>query len=175
MVLFAMVMTMTTPFHSRLRVVLLLLVGVALAPAGPASAGAQDTALRAERTITFSTRKAIPLAAKVGPVNVQSVEFQDRGRITGSGGLMGIMRSGIPSEVSTNLRVRFLAENPSADEWAVTFTVEFLDKEGKLIDRITRRSTWEGESKPYEFDHPLLEYVVAAIAQVRVKLDAKLD
>ena len=42
------------------------------------------------------------------------------------------------SETSTTIRGHFLAENPTADDWQVTFTLEFLDKSGKIIDRVTR-------------------------------------
>lgn len=144
---------------------------IALVPS--AAARAQDSALRAERVVPFAAGKSASLNAKVGPVNVQSVEFSDRGRGSGSG-IPGIGRPA-PSETSTTLRAHFLAENPSADEWEVTFTLEFLDKSGKLIDRVVKKSTWEGQSKPYDIDHPILAYVVPSIAEVRIKLEGRLD
>lgn len=133
---------------------------------------AQDASLRAERSLTFVTGKSLDLKAKVGPVIVHSVEFTDRGRGSTSG-LPG-MRS-TPSEMSTTLRGRFAVENPSADEWEVAFTVEFRDKDGKVIDRAVKKSTWEGEAKPYDFDHTILSYVVPQIASVRITLEARLD
>ena len=57
----------------------------------------------------------------------------------------------------------------------MTFTIEFLDKNGKVIDRATKKQKWDGEVKLYDFDHQLLEYVVPLIAQVRIKLEGKLD
>jgi hypothetical protein len=153
------------------RFVLPVLFGAALlAGAGPANA--QDTELRAERVVPFVTGKITPLNAKVGPVHVISVEFSDRGRAAG-GGLPGLRQT--PSEMSTTLRAHFLAENPSRDEWEVTFTLEFLDKAGKIIDRVTKKETWEGQSKPYDLDHPILSYVVPAIAEVRIRLEGRLD
>jgi N-acetylneuraminic acid mutarotase len=77
--------------------------------------------------------------------------------------------------VSTTIRAHFLAENPSTDEWEVTFSMEFLDKAGKVIEKVTKKSSWEGEAKPFDFDHEILEYVVPMIAQVRVKLEGRLD
>jgi hypothetical protein len=136
---------------------------------------AQDSSLRAERVITFTTGKPVPLSAKVGPVNVQSVEFSDRGRAASKGALAALVPGGNLSETSTMLRGHFLVENPSADEWEVTFTVEFLDKSGKLIDKAVKKSAWEGEAKPFDFDHPILQYVVPSIAQVRITLEARLD
>src|SRR5262245_3787812 len=136
-----------------------------------ASLRGQDTSLRAERTVPFTTGKAISLNAKVGPVGVQSVEFSDRGRATS--GLPG--RRTTPPETSTILRGRFMVENPSSDEWEVTFTVEFRDKDGKGIDRAVKKAKWEGQAKPLDFDHTLLAYVVPLIADVRVTLEARLD
>ena len=136
------------------------------------STASQDSSLRAERVVSFATGKSIVLNAKVGPVNVQSVEFSDRGRVTSSG-LPGLRTT--PPETSTVLRGHFLVENPSADEWEVTFTVEFRDKNGRIIDRATKKSTWEGQAKPLDLDHPILAYVVPLIAEVRIALEARLD
>ena len=136
---------------------------------------AQDSSLRAERVVSYTVGKTLPLSAKVGPVIIESVEFTDRGRGSGSAGLTSLVRGGSVSETSTTIRGHFLAENPSADEWEVTFTLEFLDKAGKLIDKATRKAAWEGEAKPYDFDHAILQYVVPSIAQVRIRLEARLD
>jgi len=136
---------------------------------------AQDSSLRAERLVNYTTGKALPVSAKVGPVTVQSVEFTDRGRGSSRGGLAGIVPGGSVSETSTTIRGHFLVENPTADEWEVTFTMEFLDKSGKLIDKAVKKSTWEGEAKPFDFDHPILQYVVPSIAQVRIRLEGRLD
>lgn len=135
---------------------------------------AQESSLRAERTIDFRLGRAQDLKATVGPVRVASVELSDLGRGYGQGRIVGI-KVGIDSEASTTIRAHFLAENPSADEWAVTFSMEFLDKNGALIEKVTKRSTWEGEIKPYDLEHPLLAYVVPLIAKVRIKMEAKLD
>jgi hypothetical protein len=136
---------------------------------------AQDSSLLAERVVTYATGRSISLAAKVGPVNIQSVEFTDRGRGSTPGGFAGIVARGSSSETNTTIRGHFIVENPSADEWEVTFTLDFLDKSGNLIDRATRKASWEGEAKPYNFDHAILQYVVPAIAQVRIKLEGRLD
>jgi hypothetical protein len=159
-------------FHQAVS--LAVAVTVMAAAGGVAATARQDTDLRAQRIVDFALGKPLPLNVKVGPVGIQRVEFSDRGRVSG-GGLTGVVRASVPSEASTTLHARFQAENPSRDEWAVTFTIELLDRSGKVIDRVTKRSTWEGEVKPYEFDHPLLQYAVPLIAQVRITFEAKLD
>ena len=134
---------------------------------------AQDTSLSAERVVSYTVGKTLPLTAKVGPVSIQSVEFSDRGHASG-GGLTGRLRGSV-SDTSTTIRGHFLAENPSADEWEVTFTLEFLDKSGKVIDRATKKASWEGQAKPFDFDHVILQYVVPSIAQVKIRLEGRLD
>ena len=155
----------------------LMTAGAALAITGALVAGgaAQESSLRAERTVDYKTTKAFTLDAKVGPVRIQSAEFSNLGSNYGRGGIGGRMRGGSESEVSTTLRTHFLAENPSSDEWEVTFTIEYLDKAGKVIERVTKKSSWEGEAKPYDFDHEILEYVVPLIAQVQIKMEGRLD
>jgi hypothetical protein len=139
-----------------------------------AGSAAQESSLRAERTIDYKIGKGFDLNAKVGPVRIQTAEFSNLGR-HGRGGIGARMRGGSDSEVSTTLRTHFLAENPSGDEWEVTFTIEYLDKAGKVIERVTKKSSWEGEAKPYDFDHEILEYVVPMIAQVKIKMEGRLD
>ena len=163
--------------HARLvRSVLTSMAGAALLLASAPTHGsaAQDSGLRAERVVDYATGKAFPLDVKVGPVTVQSVEFSDRGR-AGSGGLGSLVRGATVSETSTTIRAHFLAENATADEWEVTFTLEFLDDSGRLIDRATKKSTWEGQAKPTDLDHPILQYVVPSIARVRIRMEARLD
>jgi hypothetical protein len=124
-----------------------------------ATAALQEThSLHAERTVDFQTRKVFDLKAQVGQVRIA-----------------GRMRPGSDSEASTTIRAHFLAENPTSEDWQVSFIVEFLDKNGKVIDRATKKQKWDGEAKPYDFDHQILEYVVPLIAQVRIKLEGKLD
>jgi hypothetical protein len=137
---------------------------------------AQDAhTLHAEKTVDFQTHKIYDLKAQVGQVRIASVELSDLGHNYGSGGIAARMRPGSDSDASTTLRAHFLAENPTSEDWQVTFTVEFLDKAGKVIDRAIKKQKWDGEAKPYDFDHQILEYVVPMIAQVRIKLEGKLD
>jgi hypothetical protein len=155
----------------RLFRVIAVAVGLsAIAPSGR-TARAQESSLRAERVVPYATGVTSQLKVKVGPVNVQSVEFSDRGRI--ASGLPGL-RAPVP-EMSTTLRGHFVVENPSSDEWEVTFTLEFRDKAGKVIDRAVKKGKWEGEAKPLDLDHAILAYVVPMIADVRITLEARLS
>ena len=141
--------------------------------------GAQEKTLRAERTVDFQTGRAQTLNVTVGPVRVESVEFSDLGKGHGRGGtpgnLIGRVAGANESEASTTLRARFMAENPTVDDWVVRFTVEFLDKSGAVIEKVSKSEGWEGRAKPYNLEHPILAYVVPMIAKVRISFEARLD
>src|SRR4051794_2868530 len=145
----------------------------ALMVIGPLPLRAQESSLRAERTVDYKPGQVATVSAKVGSVNVLTVEFSERSHVTG--GLSTVITGGTYSETVLTVRAHIVAENPTDKEWEVNFTVEYLDKDGKLIDRVAKKGSWEGESKAVDIDHPLLSYVLPLIAQVRIKMDAKLD
>ena len=145
------------------------LLGLALA----AVASAQEGSLRFEKTVPWQTGKLIALDTVVGPVRIGKVEFSNEGK--GGGSIATRIRSGGGSDTQTVLRATFDGENPKEDEWVVTFTLEFLDSKGNLIDRGTGKEGFEGEAKNAQVDHPILAYVVPMIARVRIKLEARLD
>jgi hypothetical protein len=154
----------------RKLVILGLFLWIGLAGA----AGAQEEgSLRFEKTVNWTTGKLIDIGATVGPVRIGKVEFSNEGK--GGGSIASRFRGGSASDTQTTLRATFDGENPKEDEWVVTFTLELLDKNGKLIDRATGKEGFEGEAKTARIDHPILEYVVPMIDKVRIKLEAKFD
>lgn len=138
--------------------------------AAPASAQ-EEAGLRFEKVVPWTTGKLIELNATVGPIKVAKVELTNQGK---GSGLVSRIKPGA-SELQTTLRAAFDVENPKVDEWVVTFTLELLDKDGKLIDRAVDKEEFEGESKVYKVDHAILEYVVPLIDKVRIKLEARYD
>ena len=145
---------------------------VALAVLGSLAAPSATQVNRSERTVPFHLDQAARLEAKVGPVAIDNVTITNLGRGFGRGGFgpKGMQ----PSEGSTTLRLAFDVNNPGED-WEVTFTVEFLDKAGKVIDRITKKHGWKEEAEIYKIDHPILEYVVPLISDVKISLSGRLD
>ncbi len=137
------------------------------------AAAAQEGSLRFEKTVAWSTGKLIALDTTVGPVRIGKVEFSNQGK--GGGSIAGRFRGGGASDTETTLVATFDGENPKEDEWVVTFTLEFLDSKGRLIDRATGKESWEGEAKTARVSHAILEYVVPMIDKVRIKLEARLD
>lgn len=137
------------------------------------AAVAQEGSLRFEKTVSWTTGKLIDLGATVGPVRIGKVEFSNEGK--GGGSIASRFRGGGASDTQTTLRATFDGENPKEDEWVVTFTLEFLDRNGKLIDRATGKEGFEGEARTVKVDHAILEYVVPMIDKVRIKLEARFD
>ena len=147
----------------------LLVLAALLAPAG----AAEQRSLRFEKTVNYRTDKLIELNATVGPVRIAEVEFSQP---SGGGSIVDRIRSGGgSSETQSTLRAEFDAENPEEDEWVVTFTLDFLDSKGRLIDRAVGKEGLEGESKVIEVDHQILTYVIPMIDRVEIKLEARLD
>jgi hypothetical protein len=140
--------------------------------------GAEEGSLRFEKTVRYEVGSRIDLGALVGPVRVSSVQFENLGRGGGGGGsLVGRLRGGgsSSSDTETTLRASFDSENPRDEEWVVTYTIELLDRQGKLIDRGARNEGFEGEADTVKLDHAILEYVVPMIDRVRIRLEARLD
>ena len=145
-----------------------------------AAAGAQDGSLRFEKTVSFERGEIIPLGARVGPVRIANVELSTSGSGGGAGGgirerIMGSMPGGGDPETRTTITAAFDTENPREEEWVVTYTLDFLDSRGKLIDRATKSKGFEGEAQTYRVEHSTLTYVVPAISRVRIRLEAKYD
>jgi len=142
-----------------------------LALVAVATPGAQ--AERFEGKLPFKLDESQGVNGVVGPVKVTTVKITNLGRGYGRGGFGPKMNT--PSELSTVVRLSFDVNNPRDEEWEVTFTVEFLDKAGKVIDRATKKEKYEGEAKIFNFDHPLLEYVVPMVSDVKVTLQGRVS
>ncbi len=131
----------------------------------PAVAPAQTN--RVEKTIPYRLDVSTKVDAKVGPVMIDNVKITNMGRGFGRGGFgpKGMQ----PSEGSTTLRFAFDVNNPGED-WEITFTLEFYDKAGKLIDRVTKKQNWEEKAEVWHFDHPILEYVLPMVSDVKISM-----
>jgi hypothetical protein len=153
----------------RLTVLRSMFVGLLVGVAASVMVSAQGA--RWEKAVPFRMDQSVTLDAAIGPVKIATLKVMNLGRGYGRGGLVP---AGPASEASTTLRFAFDGNNPG-EEWEVTFTLELLDKDGKIIDRVTKKESWEEEAKVFNLNHPILEYVVPAIAQVRITMQGRLD
>ena len=146
----------------RLALAAVLLVVPALAAQG-------DN--KVEKVVPYGVDASIPIEGMVGPVKITTLRITDLGRGYGRGGI--IPRSASASELSTTLRFAFDVDNPAEEEWDVTFTVELLDRDGKVIDRTAKKENYDDETAVLRIEHPLLEYVLPMVTQVRVTLQGR--
>lgn len=144
-------------------------VAAALLALFPAAIQAQN---RFEKTFTYQVDKTETLAATVGPVKIGTVKVTNMGRGYGRGGF-GLRTANPPSELSTTLRFAFDVDNPADEEWDITFTVELLDKAGKVVDRASKKENYEDEAKALNLDHSIIEYVLPLVSEVRVTLEGR--
>ncbi len=152
-----------------------LMVCGALALSMLIPAMAQERTARFQRTVEFSTPKTVKLDATVGPVKITTLEFSDLGRGYAGGGIGAKVRGGNDSQASTTVRSRLTVDNPSDDEWRLTLTVEFLDKNGKTIDKLTKQNDYDDETATWNVEHSLLEYVIPMISQVRITIEGRVN
>lgn len=136
---------------------------------------AQERTGRFQRTVDFDTPKTVNLDTMVGPVKITTVEFSDLGRGYSGGGFAARMRAGSDSEASTALRAKFLIDNPRAEEWELTITLELLDRDGKIIDKLTKKNDYENETATWNIEHPLLEYVMPMVSEVRITIEGRVQ
>ena len=136
----------------------------------PLSAAAQVEHFDKRVPFAFDQLRAID--ATVGPVHVTNLKITDLGRGYGRGSFLKLPP---PSELSTTLRLAFDIDNPKSTDWSISVTVEFLDRTGTVIDRVTKKKNYESETAVLTIEHPLLEYVVPMITDVRVILGGRPD
>lgn len=126
---------------------------------------------RFEKTLPFKVGQSHNVGAKLGPVEISTLKITNLGRGYGRG---RFALPNAPSETETTLRFAFDAKNPSV-EWEITYTIELLDKAGKLIDRYQKKESYEEEAKISNLDLAILEYVVPMISEVKLTLYGRLD
>ncbi|HET9227193.1 MAG TPA: hypothetical protein VFR31_11030 [Thermoanaerobaculia bacterium] len=138
---------------------------------------AQERSLRFEKTVDYQLGKLIELNAAVGPVKVAKVELSQPEDGSMKDSIVGRIRGGGGGSTETHATIRasFDSENPEEDEWVVTYTLDLLDSNGKLIDRIVGSEGLEGEAKVVDVDHSTLRYVLPFIDKVKIRLEARYD
>ena len=122
---------------------------------------------RSDQTVPLEFTKTHPLTTVAGPVKIKSVTMTNLGRGYART-VLGVRTALPPSELSTTVRLVFDVENPVKEDWDVTFTVEFMDKAGKIVDRTSKKENYDDETAKMTFEQPLLEYVIPQISDVRL-------
>ncbi|MEN8164208.1 MAG: hypothetical protein ABFS37_08770 [Acidobacteriota bacterium] len=159
--------------HSKVQRFSVLVAVVLLGSAAVFSG--ERTRLRFEKTVGFKLDTTVELHAEVGPLFIESVEFENRGAGTTKSKIFGVLRRSGSADTTVTLRCAFDVENPVKDEWDLTATIEFLDKRGELIDRVRSSRDFEGEADTWTIDHDILGYVIPLIDDVKIELQVEAD
>lgn len=159
------------------RTFILAIAFAAVASIGGIQAQSEERSLRFEKTVDYQLGKLIELNAAVGPVKVAKVELSQPEGGSMKDSIVGRIRGGGggSSETHATIRASFDSENPEEDEWVVTYTLDLLDSQGKLIDRVVKSEGLEGEAKVVAVDHSTLRYVLPFVDKVKIRLEARYD
>lgn len=159
--------------HKTVAMTVALLAALAVT----AASAQESRSLRFEKTVDYQLGKLIDLNTTVGPVRIAKLELSQPEGGSVKDSIMGRMRGGGGGSPETHATIRasFDSENPEEDEWVVTYTLDFLDAKGKLIDRVVKSQGLEGEAKVVEVDHSTLKYVLPFIDKVKIRLEARYD
>jgi hypothetical protein len=127
---------------------------------------------RTDQSVPLEFGKAHALTTVAGPVKVKTLTMTNLGRGYAKT-VLGVRTTASSSDLTTTLRLVLDVENPVKEDWDVTFTVEFMDKAGKVIDRTSKRENYDDETAKMTIEHPLLEYVVPLVSDVRVTVQGR--
>jgi len=130
-------------------------------PEAPAAA----PSLVFETTVDFEFVKQATLDGKAGEVEIRSVEFTSA---SGKGGLFSSGDADLMAGIVTGLECSTTAEKKQK----LDLTIQFLDSEGALIDRVKNGVSLKNGSKVFETSHKTLKYVVPLIAKVQITVSA---
>jgi hypothetical protein len=127
---------------------------------------------RTDQSVPLEFGKTHALTTLAGPVKVKTLTMTNLGRGYAKT-VLGVRTTASSSDLTTTLRLVLDVENPVKEDWDVTFTVEFMDKAGKVIDRTSKRENYDDETAKMTIEHPLLEYVVPLVSDVRVTVQGR--
>ncbi len=128
-------------------------------PTGPVS-------LSYETTVDFELVKSIALDGRAGEIEFRGVEFIAS---SAKGGVFGTS----DADIKTNLSVMLDCSTEAEKKAKFDLTIQFLDGDGALVDRITDSASIKSGSKTLEFKHTTLKYAVPLIKTAKITAIAK--
>jgi len=121
-------------------------------------------------TVDFSPLNAVDLDGIAGEVDVKKVEFEVAG--AKGGGITGAFSSA-DAEMNAIITTRLTCATKSSTKLKIEMLVEFLDADGKVIDRVGNKENFKNNEKKFDFKHTTLRWAVDHIAKVRISVQAK--
>lgn len=138
------------------------------AEAAPEAEKALDTAFKT--TVDFSPLNGVDLDGSAGEIDVKNVEFEVAG--AKGGGIKGAFSSA-DADMNAIITTRLRCATTSATKWKINILVEFLDADGKVIDRAGNSVNLKNNEKTFDFKHTTLRWAVDHFSKARITVQAK--
>jgi hypothetical protein len=134
-------------------------------PAPEAAAGTDFTT-----TVKFSQLQKATLDGSAGGIGVQSVEFEVAGA---KGGGITSAFSSSDTEMQAVITTRLTLKNPSDTKVKFDMMVEFLDKDGQVVDRTISSDNFKKSERTFDHKHTTLRWAVDYIDSARITVKQK--
>ena len=121
-------------------------------------------------TVDFSPLNGVTLDGSTGEIDVRRVEFEVAG--AKGGGIKGAFSSG-DADMNAIITTRLGCATKATTKWKIDILVEFLDADGKVIDRVGNSVSLKNNEKTFDFKHTTLRWAVDHIDKVRITVQAK--
>jgi hypothetical protein len=123
-----------------------------------------------QTTVKFSQLQKADLGGSAGEIDVQSVEFEVAG--AKGGGIKGAFSSG-DSEMQAIITTRLTLKTAADTKVKFDMMVEFLDKDGQVIDRAMSGDSFKKNEKTFDIKHTTLRWAVDHIDSARITVKVK--
>jgi hypothetical protein len=121
-------------------------------------------------TVKFNQLQKAELEGSAGEIVVQSVEFEVAG--AKGGGISGAFSSA-DSEMQAIITTRLTLKTSAGTKVKFDMLVEFLDKDGQVIDRAMNSDNFKKSQKTFDIKHTTLRWAVDHIDQARLTVKQK--
>jgi hypothetical protein len=121
-------------------------------------------------TVKFSQLQKASLDGSAGEIGVEAVEFEVAG--AKGGGITGALSSA-DTEMQAIITTRLTLKNSSETKVKFDMMVEFLDKDGQVIDRAINSDNFKKSERTFDHKHTTLRWAVDYIDSARITVKQK--
>jgi hypothetical protein len=122
-----------------------------------------------QETVEFGPLKSTDLGGMAGQIEVKKVDFAVAN--AKGGGIKGAFSSD-DAEMHVVITTNFTCVTSAETKQKFDMKVEFLDKDGQVIDRAMSSANFKKNEKKFEIKHTTLKWALDHIAKARVTVEA---
>lgn len=123
-----------------------------------------------QSTVDFGALKSVDLDGKAGEIEVKGVDFEVA---NAKGGGIKNTFSSDDAEMLVVITTNFSCATSADTKQKFGMKVEFLDKDGQVIDRAMNNDSLKNNDKKFSIKHSTLKWALDHIVKARVTVDAK--